>query len=191
MTTTTFIPASTAQVNFITDLLATRQVEPAHEAELRELLDANRLTKQNASATIESLLKAPKASKTTGTDEKSKMQMALASVPKSFYAVPTEEIELGIKDANTSQGLFFIEVKEYMGTLYMRRLHGAPGGFSRSKLTTRDQFVLLDTIKHDPTHYARLFGEHHGVCGKCGADLTDDESRRVQFGPVCRKTMKI
>lgn len=190
--TTTYVPASSAQISYLKDLLDTRKVGDAYKESIRQSIEAHVLSKTAASTAITYLIDAPRyqlADKPAASA--SPLQKALASVHKSFYAVPTEEIDLGIVDANTNQSLFFVEVKEYMGTLYMRRLHGAPGGFSRSKLSTNDQLTILKVIETDQVKYAKLFGEHHGVCGKCGAELTDDESRRLQFGPVCRKTMKI
>ena len=32
---------------------------------------------------------------------------------------------------------------------------------------------------------AKTFGEIYSVCGRCGAELTDDTSREHKFGPIC------
>lgn len=112
---------------------------------------------------------------------------ALSSVQKSKYALPTSELFLEMYDLKTSNDLIFVEVSEYNGKLQIKTLHGAPGRFSRGVLTRKDSLQILRHLATNTYRYARLFGEHHGCCGKCGAALTDEVSRKFQMGPTCRK----
>jgi hypothetical protein len=178
--TETIIQATGPQVNFVKVLLAERAIEDVNWAEdIAEKVESGRLSKKEASDVIGKLLLAKKLPKT------SELQTILSSIPKSKYAIAVEELDVFV-DEKVNGDLIFLEVKEYMGTLYMRRLHGAPGGFSRSKLSISDVKELVAIIAKDAVKYARTFGEHYSCCGKCGAELTDPISRKLQFGPTCR-----
>jgi hypothetical protein len=43
----------------------------------------------------------------------------------------------------------------------------------------------LEWIKANPREAAELFGRLVGTCGRCGRDLSDDDSRARGLGPVC------
>jgi hypothetical protein len=43
----------------------------------------------------------------------------------------------------------------------------------------------LEWIKANPREAAELFGRLVGCCGRCGRDLSDDDSRARGLGPVC------
>lgn len=182
MTTYTIIPASEKQVNFVRDLIATREVDVELAEEIESLIANEQYDKRVASDHIDDFLKLAKRPKA-----KSGLQKALAEVPKSKYAIPMTEIEFLSLDDSFSGDIIFLEIREYMGTIYMRQLHGAPGSFNRSKLTNNTVEVFVDILKEDPYKYARIFGQHHACCGSCGADLTDPRSRELQLGPECRK----
>jgi hypothetical protein len=70
--------------------------------------------------------------------------------------------------------------------VYMRRLIGAPGDFLRIKLKPTTVDTLAELLADDSLRYAQTFGRVYTCCGKCGAPLTDDESRRLAIGPKCR-----
>lgn len=169
--------ATPRQRDFINDLLARRDY----------VLGVEQIkSPQEASELISKLLKAPKkATPVIKRDEE--LFEALSAVQKSKYAIPTAELILDFFDEKIENDLLFVEVREYEKTLYIRRLHGAVGGFTRTKLSRRDSLVILQHLAKNTYEYARLFGEHYSCCGKCGADLTDEKSRRLQLGPECRK----
>ena len=48
--------------------------------------------------------------------------------------------------------------------------------------------AVLIGIADDPGALAR-FGQELGVCGNCGRDLTDEESRALGIGPICRQNL--
>lgn len=186
MATTTISPATPAQLHFIESLLDTRAVDPVELDVIRTTIPT--LSKTTASRMID-MLKAKPTKPVTAAAPTSELQTKLASVPKSKYAIPVEELEfLELDSAASIHGdLLFLEVREYMHTLYMRRLTGSVGAFTRHKLTKNDTIALVELIARDAYKYTKLFGLHYSCCGKCGAELTDPVSREFQLGPDCRK----
>jgi len=185
--TETYNAASTAQMNFINDLLASRQMADEVREAITSLVNLPTFSKKQASATIDTLKTMPKASKPAAAATKSPMQEALSLVPKARYAVPVYEVDLLLSSTPLTGDLLFVEVREYNGHLYMRRLTGAPGGFSRWKMENADVIALAKHIAADSYKYTKLFGAHYSCCGKCGAELTDPLSRELLLGPTCRQ----
>jgi len=83
--------------------------------------------------------------------------------------------------------LVFVEIREFKKTTYLRRLIGSYGGFTRSKPAPEDTLAFVRVLLGDPYKYAKLFAVHYACCAKCGAELTDEVSRELGLGPVCRK----
>jgi len=183
--TSTLIPATERQVSYLTDLINTREMDEVHAADLLASIDAGILDKERASREIHAALMLPRLRKSR--EPSPSLQASLYHIPKSKYAVPVDEIELTDADKEFSGDLMFLEVRQYMGTLYMRQLHGSVGGFTRSKLSPATVKALVSIIERDPYKYAKIFGVHHSCCGSCGAELTDQKSRELQLGPECRK----
>ena len=177
--------ASEKQVAFIDSLLTERELDSIQISSFRSMLPT--LTKKQASSTIDLLLRLPqKATKVPGAD-KSVLQEALSSAPKSKYAIPASELDISLEGTPLTGDLLFIEVKEYMGNLYMRRLTGSVGGFTRHRVPSQDSITIMNVISQDPYKYTKIFGQHYSCCGSCGAELTDPVSRDLQLGPECRK----
>ena len=162
---TVLIGPSEKQVDFILTLLKEREIEAGEADELRENLP--HLNKREASDLIERLLKLPKAPRVNPT------QVPLATIQKSKYALPIADLSHIDLDFETHGDLLFVEVREFMGTLYMRRLTGSLGGFTRHKLSVQDVLGLVGVIRSNQYGYAKLFGMHYSCCGSCGAELTD------------------
>jgi hypothetical protein len=177
--------ASEKQISFVTDLIAKRDVDVELAGDIAELIALGVYTKAQASENIDAFLKLPK--RAAASAARTGMQALLASVPKSKYAIPVDELELTDADDVFHGDLVFLEIKEYMQTLYVRQLHGAPGGFSRSKLSAKSVTAIVEILARDSYKYAKTFGEHYSCCGSCGAELTDPRSRELQLGPECRK----
>lgn len=179
---TTLYPATEKQIAFLASLLAQREVP----ADLHEEVSAFLPTadKRRASDYIERLLALPKTQGRPAAAAPA-ANAVFDGVPVARYAIPAEEISL--LDVDPRGDLLFVEVKTWKGVTYMRRLHGSLGGFSRSKMPRETVADLASILARDPYRYTRLFGEHYSCCGKCGAELTDEESRRLMLGPVCRK----
>jgi hypothetical protein len=184
MTMLNVFEATPAQVNFIKDLIDQKNAGETGRAKLiLAKIDAGKLDKAEASKVIDELKALKVMAHALG---KSELQVLLSEVPKAKYAVPMNEIDLGIEE-NVNGDILFVEVREYMNNVYIRRLHGAPGHFNRSKLSFNDTKLVVNHIKKNPLAYTQLFGETYKVCGKCGADLTDPISRELKLGPTCRK----
>lgn len=175
--------ATEKQINFINDLLDTRDAPEHYKEELAELIENEELTKARASAAIDTLTRCPRLKKS---DVKSAMQQLLERVPKSRYAVPGIEVE-GVIDQPVDDSYIFCEIKQYKGHLYIRRLHGAPGDYTRSRMSMDLVQGLIDIIETDPYKYVKIFGDLYTCCGSCGAPLTDDRSRELSLGPECRR----
>jgi hypothetical protein len=47
--------------------------------------------------------------------------------------------------------------------------------------------AILTAIAKDPKSAAEKFGQEIGACGICGRTLTDETSRSIGIGPVCRE----
>ena len=63
------------------------------------------------------------------------------------------------------------------------------GGGRRDPVRNR-QFrqTVLQAISADPDALAR-YGQELGECGVCGRELTDERSRAIGIGPVCREKL--
>ena len=177
--------ASEKQVAFIDSLLNERELDAIQVTSFRSMLPT--MTKKQASGMIDILLRQPKRVEKVPGATKSLLQEALSKAPKSKYAVPVDELDITLEDTPLTGDLLFLEIREYMGNLYMRRLTGAVGGFTRHKVPSKDSVAIMNIIAQDPYKYAKIFGQHYSCCGSCGAELTDPVSRDLQLGPECRK----
>ena len=173
------------QQDFILSLLDGREVHEDFIIELNSAWDS--LTVGNASSIIDTLKKMPFKKKSVAFSTPS----ALAELPKSFYAVSSISANMVLKDEVIENDYVFVVVAEYMGTRYMRKVLGSVGGFTRVKMSPRDVRAMADLLSTEPMMFIQKFGELHEVCGKCGADLTDEKSRAFGFGPDCRKELGI
>ena len=48
---------------------------------------------------------------------------------------------------------------------------------------------IAEAIAQDPEEAMLTYGRELGKCGHCGRTLTDQESREVGIGPVCRRKL--
>lgn len=172
---TTLAGATEKQQSFIIDLLAKREYT---------LGDFVINSPKDASDLIAELLKAPYKKGVKSSDPNYE---ALSKLPKSNYAIPVAELEMDFLDENISSEYLFIAVNEFKGTAYVRRLLGSVGTFTRSKMSKRDNAQIVQILSADPYKYAKIFGTIYSRCAKCNAELTDDKSRELMLGPVCRK----
>lgn len=198
MTTTTleFVAPSPSQISFIEDLLQARAATDEQIAATKARIAEGTLSRKAASATIEKLLAMPKrvaaasaaAAPAAATGAYGELVALLKDIPCAKYAIPAAELETLLEKTQVHGDLLFVEVKEYKKRLYMRKLTGSVGGFSRWKIELDDSIAIAGLIKADPYKYTKLFGEHYSCCGKCGAELTDPVSRELFLGPTCRKS---
>lgn len=173
-------PMTPRQTDFINTLLRERDVDTA----VRNLA-TQIVTSLEASLYINTLLKYPKLA-LAANSALTAYRAALADAEVSKYAVPTRYLT-AYPALNLTGDLLFLEVRNYNGRKYFARLSGAPGRFSRRRLPLAEGTALLKLIHGRHVEFARLFSQHYKVCGRCAADLTDQESRESGFGPTCRK----
>jgi len=78
------------------------------------------------------------------------------------------------------------EEGRWAGYTFVEELFGSPGAFHRVSIKDRAaRNGILAAIAGDGDALAR-FGIELGACGMCGSPLTDEESRALGIGPVCR-----
>lgn len=184
MTATTY-PASPAQISFINDLCAKRDVPATLKATINQDF-AEHVTSRQASAYID-LLKTLPYKKADGPSPMDAYREAIAAVEPSKYAIPGGYLAVLAPDLVKDRDHLFLEVKNYKGKRYLNRLHGAPGDFTRSRLPLEVAVRLLKFIANRHVEFAQEFGRVYAVCGRCAAPLTDAKSREVHIGPECRK----
>jgi hypothetical protein len=172
--TTSF--ATERQMAFIRNLVAERGVAP---------VDFAGMTVREASAQIEQLLATPKKSSVV------RFSDVLSTLPKSKYALPYQLVAPVFTESNFDNDYLFVEVREYRGTTYMRKLHGSLGDFVRTRFTRDEEQSLFNILKENPVEYIQKFGEVFSCCGKCGASLTDEASRARLLGPDCARSLGV
>jgi hypothetical protein len=99
-------------------------------------------------------------------------------VPAGRYAVPTPG------EAN-EHGFFKLWIGDRGGWSLRRQLSDDFVPMERTQ-----QLKVLARIASDPLGYSALFGQLIGACGVCGRTLTNDESRAIGIGPVCRERFR-
>lgn len=162
--------ATEKQRNFIASLREERDLPP-HEGPL---------SKREASDEITRLLAMPKAAPGSLPDE---MGEAEGAVPAGRYSV----------DKADGSGSVFYQVDRptegrWAGYTFVKLLLGAPGDWRRERVNRRDVAGILSRIAADGPREASLrFGLEAGVCGVCGSPLSNEESRALGIGPVCRE----
>lgn len=182
MIATTTVPATDKQTGFISKLLTEKKLTVTTVASINAELGAG-ISKMRASNLISYLLKQPRATVALTVAAPS----PLDGLPHSRYALDTDLLRLTLTSvAIDTNDTLFVEIREYKGRTYMRRLVGNPGDFLRFRVSREDERVIADAIRVNPLEAAQRFGERFAVCGKCGAPLTDEESRRLSLGPVCK-----
>lgn len=110
------------------------------------------------------------------------------SVTDSKYAVYSGVLA-SLPEPWARQEICFFEVKKLRGRRQIRRLLGAPGGFSRSLVPAALADELYEKLADQDfaLSASTLFGRVYQCCGTCGAELTDEVSRELHQGPICRK----
>lgn len=166
--------ATDRQVAFIKSLEDERNWIGAFDGEAYEtvmnVLSGKQISKREASVAISALLAAPRKPRPgAGVD--------LTDLPLSKYALEGE-----------NGWLVFVEIVERRGgRRYMNRLIGAPGDWNRGRLPLSVIKGYAATIAEDPAQAALRFAEEFTCCAVCLAPLSDEESRRLGLGPICRR----
>jgi hypothetical protein len=189
---------SAGSLSYIRDIVKNREVmagESAEDASVRlEAWLANPGTTQKAvSEMIDRNKTKPrrsvKVASVTGPAFKAARFTPVPEIVKdSKYAIVTE-ILTDAPDRIRRQTHLFVEVKVFRKRRVIRQLIGSPGSFDRWFLPAEVQNQVLAILSDEETAYKAMvkFGELYSVCGRCSAELTDDQSRERKIGPVCWK----
>lgn len=191
------MPASDKQRTFAENLHREREIPEHVWNALREKMDSPSLMPRHISADFDAIIKAnyPRRSRSAG----GAPPAAAVEYPdwfqreKACYAFPVDGLPQETRDRLVRAGqdyLFFEVVERYEGKRrFCNKLTGAPGSFSRSKISAADQRVLWDAlgVGNVQRNLSQLFGMIYSCCGVCKAELTDDLSRELHLGPVCRR----
>jgi hypothetical protein len=92
-------------------------------------------------------------------------------VPDGQYALKGEDEVIRFYTINTNDGICWVAV------------HASD---ERHNIKGRARHQVLDAIAADPFAAAVLFGHETNHCGRCGKELTREDSRAAGIGPICR-----
>lgn len=189
-------------INYLTDLVRDRDVKPGKTAgeclaELTHWLANPATTQKDASDMIDRVKKLPKraapapAAPAPSAWSKTPYPAVPEAVPSAKFAV-LSELLTEIPGAWRTQEYLFFEVKKLHGRRVIRKLTGAPGRFNRTAIPAALASELYGHLEDEKFSFqaSKTFGEIYSVCGRCAAELTDDQSRERKFGPVCWDLME-
>jgi hypothetical protein len=185
---------TSGQRDFLKDLIENRQMPDDDREWLRARLNDNDVTKMMASKMISQLKDRPKVAKNGvpadgtidyrdigGTKPVGFVVINGTPIPRGSYGVITP-------DATNQTSFYRLWIGEhedptFHGRMSMSQLVG-PDKF---KLSPQQRGRILRMIADQgPAECATRYGLEIGKCGICGLRLTNDESRRIGIGPVCR-----
>jgi hypothetical protein len=180
--------ATVRQLTFINSLIAERNVSDTLKTQVFEICrrpDASPAMGGPISQIIDQLKALPRAA--GGSAAARPAGGRLADIPCARYVLERNEVALPGQTPFRGNDRIFIEVREFKGTRYMRKLVGAPGSYSREKLSYSEVDHMAAALREvTPLAATQRYGELYSVCSVCGAELTDDRSVELKLGPVCR-----
>jgi len=137
------------------------------------------LTKREASAMIETLLRTPKPEPVGARPAWDAHMALLVNVPDGRYAVPSAEVDK----------YDFYRLRTWRGKRFFDRVVGSGygNGFNRASTTRQQKLSVAEAIAGDPYKFAKLFADKLGICARCLANLTDPVSTARGIGPECVK----
>jgi hypothetical protein len=160
--------ATDRQLAFMRTLLA-QKGQQMSDAEMRAM------PTWVASARIDALLAMPNVAAPAS----SAPAEAVPSVPAGRYAVLGEDGTTDFYRVDHGKG-------KWAGVTFVSLLLGSPGGLQESRISRAVKAAVLEKIAKEPEAACARFGHALGICGVCGAPLTNEESREIGIGPVCR-----
>lgn len=160
---TTLAPATENQINYLSDLLATRVIDANYRAMIEERIADGTLDKTLASDAITSFRLAPKAA-----------AKPAPSVSEGMYR----------KDGV----IFRVHRSRESGNLYAKRLELDLLNNEKPRFVyAKGAIMHLTSADAMSREDAKAFGVETGICCVCGAFLTDEKSVAEGIGPVCAK----
>lgn len=193
--------ATDKQLDYLRSLAEGREIAEEHRADLLKRIEERSVTKARASDWISRLLEKPKRAgasngrfgrfpvrfETLELDGGKRMELGFVDVDGK--EVPQGKYALDVSDLDWANDLAFFN-------LYVAR--GNDGPFYSLKMYVSDDLVkmnaenqreILRRVALDPAAASRLYGQHKVRCGVCNRKLTNDLSREIGIGPVCRERL--
>jgi hypothetical protein len=164
--------ATEKQLAFISNLQSERDMAT---------LDPDKVvTKREARELIDWLLKFPKTQESVAPSQVKAKTDAFKDIPAGYYATDSltgnNDLDFWKVDRPTEG--------KWKGYIFVKRVIGGQPDVNVRK---HEKTKILRAIRDaDPAEASALFGQKLGMCGKCGRHLTDEQSRAIGIGPVCR-----
>lgn len=174
-------PATPAQVRYIKSLADQREIAGLDPATIETMMDADDdkpISFREARHALDALEKAPakagaKAAGATGPG-------GYPVFEDGYYALRDEEGTVhfySLVHEDESRG------SKYAGWPVLRAQASDELHLIRKRET---KFEVINAINEDPKAARLLYADELGNCYVCGRTLTDETSRRLGIGPVCR-----
>lgn len=167
------IPASEKQISFLQSLVAQHDIEQLkgdlHERAFDLATGADKFISKREASDLITALKALPKNKNEETKEE-----------------PPEGIHYFHPGQDESIEIFKVQVAHQgSGRLYAKKLNQETGKFEYHG--RKFPFHQLGEISLLTLEKAKEFGDLYGMCAKCGATLTNEESIERGIGPICAK----
>jgi hypothetical protein len=193
---------SAPQLKFVGDLIASQDMSSLNEAQREFLLtgDIKRLSMEQASAVIKTLLACPKKAKPAVEQPRPLISDPDAIQPNQPVQ-PTTPHPTGVPmaevDCDVEPGYFFIVDPTDGKEKFFRVNKGKDRweGYTFLAVQASDFFypvkspdhrkAVLAEIAKDPVTAMNEYGMRLGRCGVCNRILTDKDSRLQGIGPIC------
>lgn len=161
--------ATPKQLAFIQTLMAERVVGTLHANDVQ--------TKDEASALIKALLACDKKAM-----DAPKPQSGYPVVAPGYYAIASAT-------GNNDLDFFVVQAGKgkWEGRSFVKRVVGGHPEFSIQGPHARIVLERIQDAPGGPEAAAAKYGQEIGQCGMCNRTLTDEESRALGIGPVCRQ----
>lgn len=174
---TSGVVATEKQVAFLRSLILDRPMWADVENMREGMLES--LTKAEASHWIKRALEVPK--ETNAKAQAAPAKDAFEDVPAGYYAVTS------LSGAND---LDFYSVDRptegrWAGYVFVKQVIGGKPEFPVKGAKWAKVLKAIQDAGWQEA--ARLYGQEIGRCGKCNRTLTDETSRQLGIGPVCRE----
>jgi hypothetical protein len=179
--------ATPAQVGLIKNLLAERDVPEDFAATATAVCERPDIlaTLRTSREIIDPLYAYPRKPRPAAAA--SRVPSHLEGLPGSNYAFRWESLHtVGVEGLAGHNNMAFFRVKQWRDRVYLDQLHGAPGSFSRTRLTAAQEVAVAGLIRLSPQAAAFTFATHYKRCARCGAELTEQSSRDIGLGPTCK-----
>lgn len=160
----TELMATEKQIKFMEDLRDGKDLSSLLPGQIAWLRDADfsKVPRRRASDVIGAMKDLPKAGKDAAN---------LPDVPDGRYAIPKDDGTLMFYSVKKGRTITFVDVWA-SDTRYPVQ-------------NASERMRILTAIKDDPDAGPR-FGREIGRCYVCGRTLTDETSRQLGIGPICR-----